>query len=49
MISRACGNPVRVTLLKMIVYPDFLENYEIFKDLIQTVGLPYLFYCLFCR
>ena len=24
-------------------------NYKIFKDLIQTVGLLYLFYCLFWR
>ena len=25
----------------------FEKNYEIFQDLIQTVGLPYLFYCFF--
>ena len=25
------------------------ENYEIFKDLIQTFGLLYLFNCLFLR
>ena len=24
-------------MLKVIVYPDFLENDEIFKDLIQTI------------
>ena len=31
-----------VTLLKVIVLSRFLENDEIFKDLIQTVGLPLL-------
>ena len=29
-----------MTLLKVIVLSSFLGNYEIFKDLIQTVGLP---------
>ena len=28
-----------MTLLKVIVLPRFLENDEIFKDLIQTVGV----------
>ena len=32
---------LRVTLLNVIVLPSFLENDEIFKDLIQIVGLPY--------
>ena len=32
----------RVTLLKVnLSYADFWENNEIFKDLIQTVGLLY--------
>ena len=34
---------LRVTLLKVIV----LENDGIFKDLIQTVGLPYQFFWVF--
>ena len=33
---------LRVTLLKVIVLSQlFRKNDEIFKDLIQTVGLPY--------
>ena len=32
---------LRVTLLKVIVLSRFLGNDELFKDLIQTVGLPY--------
>ena len=32
---------LKVTLLKLIVLSRFLENHKVFKDLIQTVGLPY--------
>ena len=31
--------------VKMIVLYRFLRSNEIFKDIIQTVGLPFLFYC----
>ena len=31
---------LRVTQLKVMSCPDFSENDEIFKDLIQAVGLP---------
>ena len=32
---------LRVILFKVMSYPDFYENDEILKGLIQTVGLPY--------
>ena len=38
---------LRVKLLKVIVLSRFLG--KLFKDLIQTVHLPYYFYCLFWR
>ena len=31
---------MRVTLLKVIVLSRFLEKYEMFKDWMQTIGLP---------